>query len=39
MDGRQAKELQDTLLDIVDKVENVRSEHAKLEGGNRFLQS
>ncbi|KAF1988663.1 hypothetical protein K402DRAFT_306223, partial [Aulographum hederae CBS 113979] len=35
----QAKTLQANLLDIVDKVESVRSEHEKLEGGNRFLQS
>lgn len=36
---QQAKELQDTLLQIVDKVESVKTEHEKLEGGNRFLQS
>lgn len=36
---QQAKELQDSLLQIVDKVESVKSEHEKLEGGNRFLQS
>jgi hypothetical protein len=36
---RQAKELQDSLLEIVDRVESVREEHEKLEGGNRFLQS
>jgi len=36
---QQAKELQDSLLEIVDKVESVKSEHEKLEGGNRFLQS
>ncbi|KAF2454617.1 hypothetical protein BDY21DRAFT_99632 [Lineolata rhizophorae] len=36
---RQAKALQASLLDIVDRVETVKSEHEKLEGGNRFLQS
>jgi len=36
---QQAKELQDSLLQIVDRVESVKSEHKKLEGGNRFLQS
>jgi len=36
---QQAKELQDSLLQIVDKVESVKTEHEKLEGGNRFLQS
>jgi len=36
---QQAKELQDSLLQIVTKVESVKSEHIKLEGGNRFLQS
>jgi hypothetical protein len=36
---RQAKALQASLLEIVDRVEIVRSEHEKLEGGNRFLQS
>lgn len=35
----QAKALQASLLEIVDRVEIVRSEHEKLEGGNRFLQS
>ncbi|EON67222.1 hypothetical protein W97_06475 [Coniosporium apollinis CBS 100218] len=35
----QAKQLQASLLEIVDRVESVRSEHEKLEGGNRFLQS
>jgi len=35
----QAKALQQSLLEIVDRVESVRSEHEKLEGGNRFLQS
>ncbi|KAF2205326.1 hypothetical protein GQ43DRAFT_36225 [Delitschia confertaspora ATCC 74209] len=35
----QAKQLQASLLEIVDRVETVRSEHEKLEGGNRFLQS
>jgi short coiled-coil protein len=27
------------LLEIVDRVESVKEEHEKLEGGNRFLQS
>jgi len=36
---QQAKELQDSLLQIVTRVESVKSEHKKLEGGNRFLQS
>lgn len=35
----QAKALQASLLEIVDRVEVVKSEHEKLEGGNRFLQS
>lgn len=35
----QAKALQASLLEIVDRVEIVRSEHEKLEGGNKFLQS
>jgi hypothetical protein len=35
----QAKALQASLLEIVDRVEIVRTEHEKLEGGNRFLQS
>jgi hypothetical protein len=36
---RQAKTLQATLMEIVDRVEVVKNEHEKLEGGNRFLQS
>lgn len=36
---RQAKELQTSLQAIVDRVEDVKSEHEKLEGGNKFLQS
>lgn len=36
---QQAKALQASLLSIVDRVESVRCEHEKLEGGNRFLQS
>jgi hypothetical protein len=36
---RQAKALQASLLEIVDRVEIVRSQHEKLEGGNKFLQS
>lgn len=35
----QAKALQQSLLQIVDRVEIVKSEHEKLEGGNKFLQS
>jgi len=35
----QAKVLQASLLEIVDRVEVVRNEHEKLEGGNKFLQS
>ncbi|CAI6339701.1 unnamed protein product [Periconia digitata] len=37
--ARQAKQLQASLLEIVDRVEIVKSEHEKLEGGNKFLQS
>lgn len=36
---RQAQQLQATLLEIVERVESVKAEHEKLEGGNRFLQS
>jgi hypothetical protein len=36
---RQAKQLQASLMQIVDRVEVVKNEHEKLEGGNRFLQS
>lgn len=35
----QAKELQTSLQAIIDRVETVKSEHEKLEGGNKFLQS
>ncbi|KAF1354444.1 hypothetical protein EJ07DRAFT_133140 [Lizonia empirigonia] len=35
----QAKQLQASLMEIVDRVEVVKSEHEKLEGGNKFLQS
>jgi len=35
----QAKMLQASLLAIVDRVELVKEEHEKLEGGNKFLQS
>lgn len=35
----QAKTLQSSLQAIVDRVETVKSEHEKLEGGNKFLQS
>lgn len=37
--ARQAKALQASLMEIVDRVEIVKNEHEKLEGGNRFLQS
>lgn len=37
--SRQAQTLQDSLLAIVDRIETVKSEHEKLEGGNKFLQS
>lgn len=37
--ARQAKALQQSLMEIVDRVEIVKSEHEKLEGGNKFLQS
>lgn len=37
--ARQAKALQQSLMQIVDRVEIVKSEHEKLEGGNKFLQS
>ncbi|KAK4503605.1 hypothetical protein PRZ48_004520 [Zasmidium cellare] len=35
----QAKVLQMSLQAIVDRVETVKTEHEKLEGGNKFLQS
>ena len=35
----QAKVLQTSLQAIVDRVETVKNEHEKLEGGNKFLQS
>ncbi|OQO11746.1 hypothetical protein B0A48_03473 [Cryoendolithus antarcticus] len=35
----QARELQKGLMEIVERVETVKSEHARLEGGNKFLQS
>ncbi|KAF1943548.1 hypothetical protein EJ02DRAFT_130179 [Clathrospora elynae] len=35
----QAKILQASLMEIVDRVEVVKNEHEKLEGGNKFLQS
>jgi len=35
----QARTLQTSLQAIVDRVEEVKSEHEKLEGGNKFLQS
>jgi hypothetical protein len=37
--ARQAKVLQASLMEIVDRVEVVKNEHEKLEGGNKFLQS
>lgn len=35
----QARELQASLQAIVERVETVKSEHEKLEGGNKFLSS
>lgn len=35
----QAQVLQKSLQAIVDRVETVKTEHEKLEGGNKFLQS
>ncbi|KAI9805797.1 MAG: hypothetical protein M1825_000411 [Sarcosagium campestre] len=35
----QARALQERLLALVDRVESVKSEHDKLEGENKFLQS
>ena len=35
----QAQLLQTSLQAIVDRVETVKTEHEKLEGGNKFLQS
>lgn len=35
----QARTLQASLQAIVERVESVKSEHEKLEGGNKFLQS
>lgn len=35
----QSKTLQASLQAIVDRVETVKVEHEKLEGGNKFLQS
>jgi len=35
----QSKQLQASLLSLVDRVESVKAEHEKLEGGNKFLQS
>ena len=34
----QARSLQASLMAIVDRVETVKEEHEKLEGGNKFLQ-
>lgn len=36
--SRQAKVLQSGLLALLDRVDQVRAEHDKLEGENRFLQ-
>lgn len=35
----QAQALQASLLALIDKVESVKSDHDRLEGENRFLQS
>ncbi|KAF2720477.1 hypothetical protein K431DRAFT_226432 [Polychaeton citri CBS 116435] len=35
----QARILQNSLQAIVDRVESVKTEHERLEGGNKFLQS
>jgi len=35
---KQAKELQESLLALLDRVDKVREEHDKLEGENKFLQ-
>lgn len=35
----RAKSLQANLSEIVDRIESVKEEHGKLEGGNKFLQS
>lgn len=35
----QARLLQTSLQAIVERVESVREEHERLEGGNKFLQS
>lgn len=35
---RQAKELQESLLALLDRVDKVKEEHDKLEGENKFLQ-
>ncbi len=37
--SRQARLLQASLLEILDRVDAVKAEHEKLEGGNKFLQS
>jgi hypothetical protein len=37
--NRQAKQLQASLLTICERVDSVKAEHEKLEGGNAFLQS
>ncbi|KAE9984956.1 hypothetical protein BLS_000535 [Venturia inaequalis] len=35
----QAKQLQASLLSLCERVDSVKAEHEKLEGGNAFLQS
>lgn len=35
----QANTLQSNLLEIIERVDSVKEEHEKLEGGNKFLQS
>lgn len=35
----QAQTLQSNLLEIIERVDSVKSEQEKLEGGNKFLQS
>lgn len=37
--NRTANVLQTNLLEIIERVDSVKSEHEKLEGGNKFLQS
>ncbi|KAL9083135.1 MAG: hypothetical protein Q9159_005953 [Coniocarpon cinnabarinum] len=35
----QSQALQSSLLEIIERVDSVKTEHEKLEGGNKFLQS